>query len=66
MTTRSKIRCACCKQRIARSEPDTVLVDHATNEKRFYHVRCTPAMSGLAKPGGVYSVFYRDVNAEAN
>jgi hypothetical protein len=59
-------RCARCENPIPRSEPDAVLVDHATGKKRFYHVRCASAMGKLVKPGSVYSVFYRDVNPEAN
>jgi hypothetical protein len=59
-------KCVSCDKPISRSEPDYVLVDHATQRKRFFHTRCGPAMGELVKPGGAYSVFYRDVNLEAN
>ena len=63
---RTRIKCASCKKRISRIEPDYVLVDLALKTRRYFHTRCAPAMGELVKPGGVYSVFYRDVNAEAN
>jgi hypothetical protein len=64
--TKSKIHCASCRKRISRSEPDYVFVDHAKDKRRYYHTRCAPAMGELVEPSGVYSVFYRDVNPEAN
>lgn len=66
MRTRSKILCADCKRRISTIESDYVFVDYAMNKRRYYHTCCAPAMGGLVKPGSVRSVFYCDVNAEAN
>lgn len=58
-------KCAACEKPIPRFVPDTVLVEYATGKKRFYHVRCAPAMGKLVKPG-VYHLIYRDVNPETN
>ena len=41
--SRTKIKCAGCKKRIAESEPDVVLRRLEGGVRRYYHTRCTGA-----------------------
>ncbi len=68
MTTGSKIRCASCNKKVGRHEPDIVLVDIATGEKRFYHERCGPAAysAAFAARPAVVRVVHRYADPEAN
>ena len=61
-------RCAACKKRIPRSEPDLVLENLSRGRgPRYYHERCTPAACRKASERpGVYILTVRAVEVAAN
>jgi hypothetical protein len=61
------IKCAWCKKRIARSEPDLILRDDTTAKVRYYHVGCgADAVAKVAQNPGLYFLTHRYIEAEAN
>jgi len=73
MTARSKTRCAGCKKRISRGEPDLILRRMSeenpmvTALKLAYHVRCHgAAIERAAGVPALWCMTHRYVEAEAN
>jgi hypothetical protein len=67
MKTVGKLRCASCKRKITRSEPDLVLRDDTTARVLYYHVGCgAAAVAKVSQRPGVYFLTHRYIEAEAN
>jgi hypothetical protein len=67
MSSRTKIRCAACKKRISKSEPDVELRRLDDEQRRYYHTRCTlAALELVAGAPEVWIMSVRHVEEIAN
>ena len=65
MKIRKKIRCCSCKGRILDHEPDVVLRRLHSEERVYYHMRCTDgAMAMLILEPDVWIMVHRYVEEE--
>jgi hypothetical protein len=67
VSARPKIRCAACKKRIPDHEPDVEVSRLDSEQRRYYHTRCTSAaLQVVAEAPDVWLMAVRHIEEMAN